>query len=202
MRDTVYGTMFKPREEIMGENPIYANVHVKKVVLDVVFVPSFENLGSIDKILKMFPNVTEFELAVSFAYKNICVGYVLETLAESKIKKIKVKFLACDQLMRGYERVSASFHAALERYLPKFSELQRVDLILEDMSPMSTFHLPLYVVEGILCTKSLRVLNLTGFSIGQDGEEETEMCRQLLDDKLVQWKISDPYIHTPDMNET
>ncbi|OXA53454.1 hypothetical protein Fcan01_10248 [Folsomia candida] len=192
MRRTVYGTMFSPREEIMGENPIYVNVHVKKVVLDVVFVPSFENLGSIDKILKMFPNMAEFELTVSFACKNICVGYVLETLAESKIRKLKIKFLKCAEL--SHERVSASFRAALERYLPKFSELQRVEFTLNDLPSMSRFHLPLYVVEGMLCTKSLRVLNLTGFFIGEDFEEETEMCRQLLDYKLVEWNISDSVI--------
>ncbi|OXA54520.1 hypothetical protein Fcan01_10590 [Folsomia candida] len=188
MRRSVYGTMFHPREDIMGENSIYANLHVKKVVLDAAFVPTFENLGAIDKLLKMFPNVAELELTVSFAYKNICVGYVLETLAESKIRKLKIKFLKCAELS---ERVSASFRAALERYLPKFSELQRVDFILEDMPQISRFHLPLYVVEGMLCTKSLKVLNLTGFSIGKDREEETERCRQLLDDKLVEWKIFD-----------
>ena len=119
MRDTVYGTMFKPREEIMGENPIYANVHVKKVVLDVVFVPSFENQGSMDKLLKMFPNVEELELTISFAYHNVYVGQVLDTLAKSKIKELKIKFQQCAELRS--ERVAASFHSALVNYLPKFS---------------------------------------------------------------------------------
>ncbi|OXA52013.1 uncharacterized protein LOC118436246 [Folsomia candida] len=188
---TVYGTMFSPsiykRGKVTPKNPSYANVHVKKVVLDVVFVPSYENLSSMEKLLKMFPNVQELELTVSFAYQNVYVGQVLNILAKSKIKKLKIKFQQCAELRCGW--VAAAFHAALVNYLPKFSELQRVDFILDDMPPMSRFNLPLYFVKGILCTRSLSILNLTGFSIGD--LEETEMCRQLLDDKLSQWKISE-----------
>ncbi|OXA46582.1 hypothetical protein Fcan01_18618 [Folsomia candida] len=186
---TVFGTMFGPRRYRMGDitakNP---NVHVKKVVLDVVFVPSFENQGSMDKLLKMFPNVQELELTVSFAYQNVYVGQVLDTLARSKIKKLKIKFLQCAELRS--ERVAASFHSALVNCLPRFSQLQRVDFILDDMPPMSRFTLPLYIVKGILCTRSLSVLNLTGFCIGEDFEE-TETCRQLLDNKLAHWKLSE-----------
>ncbi|OXA51133.1 uncharacterized protein LOC118436481 [Folsomia candida] len=186
---TVWGTMFSPSSYKRGKiTPNYANVHVKKVVLDVVFVPSYENLSSMEKLLKMFPNVEELELTISFAYHNVYVGQVLDTLAKSKIKELKIKFQQCAELRS--ERVAASFHSALVNYLPKFSELQRVDFVLDDMPPMSRFNLPLYIVKGMLCTRSLSVLNLTGFCIGED-LEETEMCRQLLDDKLAQWKISE-----------
>ncbi|OXA46567.1 hypothetical protein Fcan01_18736 [Folsomia candida] len=86
---TVFGAMFGPisyrRGEMTAKNP---NVNVKKVVLDVVFVPSFENQGSMDKLLKMFPNVEELELTVSFAYQNVYVGQVLDILAKSKVKKL------------------------------------------------------------------------------------------------------------------
>ncbi|XP_035701371.1 uncharacterized protein LOC118433501 [Folsomia candida] len=186
---TVFGAMFGPRSyrrgEVTAKTP---NVHVKKVVLDVVFVPSFENQGSMEKLLKMFPNVEELELTVSFAYQNVYVGQVLDTLARSKIKKLKIKFLQCAELRS--ERVEASFHSALMNCLPRFSQLQRVDFILDDMPPMSRFTLALYTVKGMLCTGLLSVLNLTGFCIGED-LDETEMCRQLLDDKLAQWKISE-----------
>ncbi|XP_035700871.1 uncharacterized protein LOC118433245 [Folsomia candida] len=140
------------------------------------------------KLLKMFPNVEELELTISFAYQNVYVGQVLDILAKSKVKKLKIKFMQCAELRS--ERVAASFQAALANYLPKFSELQRLDFILDDMPPMSRFNLPLYIVKGMLCTRSLSVLNLTGFCIGED-LQETEMCRQLLDDKLAQWKISE-----------
>ncbi|XP_035716472.1 uncharacterized protein LOC118439340 [Folsomia candida] len=188
MRRTVYGTMFSPRGEM---RPNYANVHVKKVVLGVVFVPSDENLGVMETLLKMFPNVAELEVAVSFAYQNVHVGQVLDTLAKSKIKKLKITFLQCSELIS--ERVAASFRSVLGNYLPKFSELQRVEFILDDMPPMARFNLPLGIVKGILCTKSLSVLNLTGFSLGEN-LEETEMCRQLVDEKLVQWKLSEGVI--------
>ncbi|OXA60725.1 Antagonist of mitotic exit network protein 1 [Folsomia candida] len=167
---TLYGTVFSTRRgEITEKNPIYANVHVKKVVLDKVFFPSSENLGSMEKLLKMFPNVEELELAVSFAYQDVYVGQVLDILAKAKVKKLKIKFL---------------------------DYLQRVDFNLGDMPPVSRFTLPFYIVKGMLCTKALRVLNLTGFCIGEN-LEETEMCRQLLDAKLVQWKISESVSVTP-----
>ncbi|XP_035704159.1 uncharacterized protein LOC118434524 [Folsomia candida] len=185
----VWGTIFSPNIYKRGKiTPNYANVHVKKVVLDVVFVPSYENLSSMEKLLKMFPNVEELELTISFAYQNVYVGQVLDILAKSKVKKLKIKFQQCAELRS--ERVAASFQAALLNYLPKFSRLQRVDFVLDDMPPMSRFTLPLYIVKGMLSTRSLSVLNLTGFCIGED-LEETEMCRQLLDNKLSQWKISE-----------
>lgn len=111
---TVFGNLFNPKKRA----PVYVNALVKKLTLDVIYIPSYENLGCLKKLLGMFPNIEEIEMAVSFAYNNTYVGHVLEYLGQSGVKRVKITFYQCNEL-RSMSALT-SFHLSLSKYIPSF----------------------------------------------------------------------------------